>query len=190
MAESTKNVRADAQRNRAQILDTAVAALASDPMASVAEIARAAGVGRVTLYGHFASRDELLHAVALHVMRQVETELGSVPLDGDPLTALERLASTSWKLIDRFQGVVSAMARGTEAGRSREDHDHVLDAVRGLIARGQATGDIRTDQSVDWLTSCLYSVLHNAGAEVRAGRIGEADVERFLPGTVRALMTP
>jgi TetR/AcrR family transcriptional regulator, mexCD-oprJ operon repressor len=35
-----------------------VECLASDPQASIADIAQAADLGRVTLYGHFASRGE------------------------------------------------------------------------------------------------------------------------------------
>jgi AcrR family transcriptional regulator len=52
--------RADARRNIAAILDAAVASLADNPDASMAEIAARAGVGRVTLYGHFKTRAELI----------------------------------------------------------------------------------------------------------------------------------
>ena len=55
--------RADALKNIAAILDAATAALARDPDASINDIAQAAGVGRVTLYGHFGSRAALLSAV-------------------------------------------------------------------------------------------------------------------------------
>ena len=55
--------RADARRNIAAILDAALLCLARDPDASIADIAQAAGVGRVTLYGHFKSRADLIDAV-------------------------------------------------------------------------------------------------------------------------------
>lgn len=42
--------RADAERNVARILDAAIDALAGDPEASMAEIARRAGVVRATVY--------------------------------------------------------------------------------------------------------------------------------------------
>ena len=45
--------RADARRNIAAILDAATDCLARDPEMSIADIAAAAGVGRITLYGHF-----------------------------------------------------------------------------------------------------------------------------------------
>ena len=48
--------RADARRNVAAILDAAVLCLTRNPDASIADIAEAAGVGRVTVYGHFKTR--------------------------------------------------------------------------------------------------------------------------------------
>ena len=48
------------------------------------EIAHAAGVGRVTLYGHISSRSELLDAAAIQTMRLAEAELAPLDLDGDP----------------------------------------------------------------------------------------------------------
>lgn len=45
--------RADAQQNVERILDAAIDCLSRDSDASVVQIAQAAGVGRVTLYGHF-----------------------------------------------------------------------------------------------------------------------------------------
>jgi len=55
--------RADARRNVAAILDAATDCLARDPDTSIARIAAAAGVGRITLYGHFSTRAELVDAV-------------------------------------------------------------------------------------------------------------------------------
>ena len=60
MTSATTRRRADAERNIEAILDAALARLGRDPSASMTEIAKAAGVGRVTLYGHFPSREALV----------------------------------------------------------------------------------------------------------------------------------
>ncbi len=68
--------RADAQRNIAAILDAATECLSRNPAASTSEIAKAAGVGRVTLYGHFPSRPELVDAVFVHAIELGESSAG------------------------------------------------------------------------------------------------------------------
>src|SRR4051794_32209987 len=77
------NARADAQRNRGGILQATVDALRKDPDASVAQIAAEAGVGRMTLYGHFRTRPELLEAALVDRLDRGETVLQAVDLDGD-----------------------------------------------------------------------------------------------------------
>ena len=59
-----------------RILAAATRALAEDPKASMSDVAVASGVGRATLYRHFASRDELLGAIRLQALG----ELGSTYL--------------------------------------------------------------------------------------------------------------
>ena len=54
--EGTPKLRADARRNIELILDAAEACLTRNPDASMSDIAAEAGLGRVTIYGHFTSR--------------------------------------------------------------------------------------------------------------------------------------
>src|SRR3954452_7883928 len=62
--KAARPLRADAARNRAQLLSAARGAFAEKGSdASLEEIARRAGVGVGTLYRHFPTRQELLEAV-------------------------------------------------------------------------------------------------------------------------------
>ena len=69
------NQRVDAQRNRAKILAAAVTAIRKNPDASVADIAAEAGVGRMTLYGHFKTRPELIEAALVESLDRAENVL-------------------------------------------------------------------------------------------------------------------
>ena len=73
--------RADALRNRAAILDVAAEVLAADPGASLAEVASRAGLGRATLYRHFASRDALLAAIREEVLARAGAALATLDLE-------------------------------------------------------------------------------------------------------------
>ncbi|TXN30625.1 TetR/AcrR family transcriptional regulator [Lacisediminihabitans profunda] len=181
--------RVDAQRNRAAIIDAALACLSANPRASMAEIARAAGVGRVTLYGHFSSRRELVEAASVQAIGRAEVQLAPLDLDGDPREALRLLVTTSWRLVDDFQGLIGAAEQELGADRVREHHDETMLRVRRLMERGQASGQFRSDQSADWLTACFFAILHGAATEIRLGRLGEDEADRLLPDTIQALVS-
>ncbi|MEO3887507.1 helix-turn-helix domain-containing protein [Nonomuraea sp. B5E05] len=65
-------LRADAQRNRELIIDTAREVFAEQgPGATMDEVARLAGVGAGTLYRHFPDRDSLIHAVLADALERM-----------------------------------------------------------------------------------------------------------------------
>lgn len=86
-------------RTRRAILDAAGTVLATDPTASLADIAAAAGVGRSTLHRYFAERTELLHALARHVHALSNAAIDRAePNCGPPLDALRRVVETQLDL--------------------------------------------------------------------------------------------
>ena len=67
-------LRADAERNRRQILEVAETVFAAEGLAvPIDEIARRAGLGVGTLYRHFATKEELFSAILVTRM-EVATE--------------------------------------------------------------------------------------------------------------------
>ena len=73
--------RADAQRNVRRILDAAVEALAEDRDASMAAIARRAGVVRATLYVHFPTREALVAAVTDRAIGESAAAIAAAVVD-------------------------------------------------------------------------------------------------------------
>ncbi|GAA2799428.1 TetR/AcrR family transcriptional regulator [Kribbella solani] len=182
--------RADAQRNIAAILAAAAECLARDPGASTSEIAKAAGVGRVTLYGHFPSRAELVDAVFVQAIATGEEALGQVDLTGDPRAALSRLIESSWQLVDHFRALLLAAQESLPPGRVRELHADPMTRVERLLERGRTQGVFRSDLPSSWLVSVMHNVMHGAAAEIQAGRITSEQAGPYINATLLAAFTP
>ncbi|MEV5691784.1 TetR/AcrR family transcriptional regulator [Micromonospora globbae] len=181
--------RADAQQNVAKILDAAVACLSRDAGASVSEIAKAAGVGRVTLYGHFPSREALVEAALTRALAEGEAVLEALDLTGDPHEALKTLITSSWLLVAQWTAVLEAAQEALPSGKVQELHAKPAQRVDALIRRGQAEGAFRTDLPAEWLTSVLHHVIHGAAIDVAKGRLDRADAARFIAETILAAYT-
>jgi TetR/AcrR family transcriptional repressor of mexCD-oprJ operon len=176
--------RADAQRNAEKILDAAVACLSGNPEASVSEIAQAAGVGRVTLYGHFSSRDALVEAALTRVLDDGDKVLGSLDLTGDPREALRTLVESSWLLMAQSNAVLDIAQATLPPGRIQELHAKPAQRAEALIRRGQSEDVFRADLPAAWLTSVLHHVMKGAAVDVSKGRLDRADAPRFISETV------
>jgi TetR/AcrR family transcriptional repressor of mexCD-oprJ operon len=181
--------RADAERNIAAILAAAGEAFGRGQASSMGEIARAAGVRRATLYGHFPSREELLDAVIERAITSTDEALTALALDRDPAdVAVERLVRTSWPILDRHRRVRTIALTELGPERLRRHHDRTLHHVDRLIRRGQDDGLFRTDLPLGWLVATFYAVLHTAADEADAGRLAPADAPGLLARTVLSLL--
>lgn len=174
------NQRADAQRNRAKILAGTVTAIRKNPDASVADIAAEAGLGRMTLYGHFQTRAELIDAALVESLERGEEVLGEVPLDGDASEAFGRLVASSWVLVDQSRALLAAAQKELPAARIREMHEKAEARMRGLLLRGQREGTFRADLPVSWLLTTTHVVMNGAAEEVRTGRLDPEDAPWFI----------
>src|SRR5258708_36935827 len=80
MPESTKPLRADAERNRRLLLDAAAEAFAEHGLdVSVGEIARRAGVGQGTVFRRFPTKEHLIAAVVVDRMHQASARGRGAP---------------------------------------------------------------------------------------------------------------
>jgi len=182
--------RADARRNIAAILDAATDCLARDPEVSIADIAAAAGVGRITLYGHFKTRAELVDAVLARTVEHADAVLSATDTTGDPADALTRLVASSWQIVHQFRNIMLAAHRELPAERIRGVHDPLLRRVQNLIGRGQRDGTFRRDLPKQWLTTTAFSLMHTAAEEAAAGRVKADDAAGLITATLLAAFTP
>src|SRR5882672_8927764 len=137
-AAGTRRRRADAQRSIDAILDAALAGIMADGQVTMAAIARAAGVSRVTLYAHFATPEALLEAALHRAVTHTSAILDEQDIDqGQPAETLRRLVGSSWQILDGYRHLYAAASTTLGPTRLRNHHEPVLGRMEALIARGQ-----------------------------------------------------
>jgi AcrR family transcriptional regulator len=154
----------------------------ADPNAGMADVAAAAGVGRATLYRHYAAREDLIAAIAGRVrsaFRELRAELEAA--DAPPAVALERFVDGLFALREG-----SACMAPPSEDRVRA----VWAPVRRVIRRWQAEGALDPDVSPEWILAALRGLLRTAAGEVDARRLARRDaaasvVRVLLHGVVR-----
>jgi AcrR family transcriptional regulator len=179
--------RAEAERNDARVLDAARAVLTADPEASIADIAKRAGVGIGSLYRRYPSKEALI----LHLCQD-----GMERLEGVARTALER-DDDAWEMFTAFMedglaagaGSLGAALAGTFTptkellGAARRLHE----AVGEVIARAHAEGALREDitqEDVNLVFEQLRAV--RLGGEKRTAALQR----RYLALALQALRAP
>ncbi|MDM4762259.1 TetR/AcrR family transcriptional regulator [Galbitalea sp. SE-J8] len=143
----TARPRSDAARNRERIVEAARVELNRDPEASLDTIATAAGIGRRTLYGHFATRDALLQEL---LDRGVARVLAAFDADAvrphpDPVLDLCLIAVTLWHEVESTRVMTLFAVRGPFRSQTIAALARVRARALDDVRRGQAGGGIRTD---------------------------------------------
>lgn len=156
-------LRADARRNREQIIEAARSLFVRiGPDVPMEEIARAAGVGIGTLYRRFPDRIELIKAVSLDNLTRL-TELAARLDRGepDPAAALTTLLHAARDLrLGIAMTTVSApvFEAITKSSELAEHRDRFLAIVGRVLRRAQQSGSVRSDIGAGDLILALVSV--------------------------------
>jgi TetR/AcrR family transcriptional repressor of mexCD-oprJ operon len=187
---ATDHRRAVAERNVAAILDAAEALLARHAQASIAAVANEAGVSRVTVYAHFATREDLLEAVVERaVQRSIVALEAAQPDAGPPFDALERLIGAGWRELEHNSTIAQAAADQLSPAALTRAHQAAHHRIAAFIERGRDAGSFRTDLPTDWLVTATLALMHACGDEVRASRLNAVAAPRILTTTIRDLLT-
>jgi AcrR family transcriptional regulator len=162
MNEAVRRPRADAERNRARVLEAAhVVFAAGGADASLEAVAREAGVGIGTLYRHFPSRQALFDAVYRHeVQRLVELAetLGAEP----PVEALRQWMYANVGFIATKKGMSAALAQVAQAGSELMvvSVERLTQALGSLLDRAIVAGDISTELTPGNLLRALVGLCY------------------------------
>jgi AcrR family transcriptional regulator len=162
----------------AAILDGAAQLFANGgEQASMNDVAEAAGVARATVYRYFPNREALLDELTQAAVRDVDTRLASARIDA--VAPDEGVVRAVRALVDVGNLFVVLARERQRPGADRFERG-LLQPLRRLIERGQASGDIRDDITGARLTESLIGLL--VGMLTSTPPLGREDMTAAITG--------
>lgn len=169
---------------RTELLNAASELLATNPTASLAEIAEHAGIGKATLHRYFPSRDDLMLALGYRALEMVTLAIADSQLEqGSTAAALNRLAEHLIPLGDKLHFLLNERILDTHPDFAAADRATQA-PILALIQRGQADGEIRADLPAEWIRQHLNYALYGTWQIVHEGFIARRDAARLLVTTL------
>ncbi|MDN3359877.1 TetR/AcrR family transcriptional regulator [Actinomadura sp. DC4] len=173
----TRVPRADAARNRAQLLDAATRVFVSaDTEPSMRAIAREAGVGIATLYRHFPTRESLVDAVYRDQVARLTDGSRELLARLPPPAALRRWMELFGDWIATKNGMLDTLLAMIESGEiaHARTQAELLTAIDEILNAGRATGELRPDVTAEDLAAGLigiFTVARPPEHDARANRL-------------------
>ena len=152
--------RADAERNRARILEVAHEAFGEpgdEP--SMAEIARRAGVGMATLYRNFPNRLDLITELYRSEVDEITQAAGGV--EGETPGAVFFAWLERFHAAGARKGPLASVLLVDSGGDSpvvNESRSRVIAAGEPLFAAAQASGEVRDDLPLGQVLDAVVAV--------------------------------
>ncbi len=177
-------LRADAERNRKLIINTAYQTFADEGIdVSLAEIARRAGVGFATVQRRFPTKDALVTEVVRAQLTHIDddTAASSAP---DAWLALTSPIQVCCEHQVNEPGLAGPLAQLLSAASKPSVREPIIDALAPLVARAIDDGAVREDVTIE---DVLLILKGNAGVIANSpGREAEAS-QRFVELALRGL---
>jgi AcrR family transcriptional regulator len=164
--------RRNSRSNRARILATARQELGRNPDITLDELARASGVVRRTLFGHFPGRAALLEALAEEASETLRDTVANGMRPAEPAErALARFALSIWPVGDRYRMLLALARHDLGAERVAEILKPARDEVTAILERGQRDGVFHAQLPPAALSAGLEAMTITLLEEVNAGAL-------------------
>ena len=176
-------LRADAQRNRARILDAAESVFAElGASASTEEVATRAGVAIGTVFRHFPTKRDLLAEIMKGIQEQLTEQVRALAGGDEGGHALYEFFVGVVEQAMVRRTVVELLAQSSSCPAGDEHNVALREAVEVLLVRAQHTGTVRRDVRIDDVMALLVAASQGA---LRAGwdrRLRERTVSIIFDG--------
>lgn len=164
--------RSNARSNRARILATARLELGRNPDITLEELARAAGVVRRTLFGHFPGRPALLEALADEAAETLKEALATAAAPEEPAErAFAHFVLSLWPVGDRYRLLLALARRDLGPERVAEVLAPARDHLTGVLERGRRDGVFHDVLPPRALSGALEAMTIALLEEVNAGTL-------------------
>ncbi|MFF9194129.1 TetR/AcrR family transcriptional regulator [Streptomyces sp. NPDC014779] len=182
--------RRNARSNRARILATARQELGRNPDTTLEELARAAGVVRRTLFGHFPGRAALLEALAEEAAEALQGAVAGAAEAREPAErALARFSLVMWPVGDRYRMLLALAQRDLGVERVAEILEPARARATVVVERGQRDGVFHSHLPPAVLSAALEAMALALLEEVNTGAL-EDDGTRVAVTTLIAAGVP
>ncbi|MGX9883034.1 TetR family transcriptional regulator [Streptomyces sp. NPDC002276] len=167
--------RSNARSNRERILATARRELGRNPDITLEELARASGVVRRTLFGHFPGREALLEALAEEASEALKAALP--PADPEPAEpesadrAFARFVLSMWTVGDRYRLLLALARRDLGVERVAEVLAPARRVATAILDRGQRDGVFHTQLPPAVLSAGLEALTIALLEELNTGEL-------------------
>jgi AcrR family transcriptional regulator len=144
---AARSPRTDAIRNRQLLLSAAAEAFAEQGTeASIAEIAQRAGVGKGTVFRHFATKEDLIAAIMGEMIDRLAAVGMGLADAADPAAALLEFMTTGIGLLARDRALCEVVGRPSlQHPAVRAGIGRLCEVAETLTSRARRQGAIRPD---------------------------------------------
>jgi AcrR family transcriptional regulator len=163
------------------LLDVAAEVLVANPAAPLAVVAQAAGIGRTTLHKQYATRDDLLLAVAHRSLDLcIQAARDAV---ADENGALRRLVDALIPVGPQLAFLFRQPSLDADPALDRR-FDDLDEPVSRAVRAAQQAGELRRDRPEWWFVSSLYALVYVAWEGIAKGRLAPLDATELVLGTL------
>lgn len=181
--------RADARRNRQRIIDAARVVFARDGLdASMASIAREAGVGKATVSRHFTDPHELIDHVFADRMQTYVDLTEHALAEADPWSAFTGYVWALCRMQADDRGFADLLTLSMPSSGDHQDkHLVAYEGFLTVIDRAKASGSLRDDfESAD----LVVLLMANVGVLTASGSDAPDSWRRLVGQLIRAYSGP
>jgi AcrR family transcriptional regulator len=186
--------RSNARSNRERILATARRELGRNPDITLEELARASGVVRRTLFGHFPGREALLEALAEEASEALRAALPADPAPAgasgaEPESAersYARFVLSMWTVGDRYRLLLALARRDLGVERVTEILSPARRAATAILDRGQRDGVFHTQLPAVVLSAGLEAMAIALLEEVNSGELEDNGTHAAVASLIAA----